>query len=206
MAQESLSETPDVSSSSSTAQSQPDPYLSRSVSFSRLNAQAREFVPTRAAPRTDLQQPRLVVPPPPPPPPPASGMVHVYSPPPTSPFHIPIQGHVPVASQVVNHRHHLAHQHPVPVHYRSHHQPHQYYVSSDSGVQQVQQSQVEPDHTPPSKSKLSEEASQKILNQVIFSCQINMTISILIFIPCLTDIMDGSMFQLFLSQVYELYW
>ncbi|XP_061373051.1 la-related protein 6B [Gastrolobium bilobum] len=169
MAQESLSETPDVSPSSSTAQSQPDPSLSRNGSFSRLNAQAPEFVPTRATPRTDLQQPRLVVPPPPPPPPPASGTVHVYSPPPTSPFHIPIQGHVPVASQVVpvqNHHHHLAHRHHVPVHYRSHHLPHQYYVSSDSGVQQVQQSQVEPDHSPSSKSKLSDEASQKILNQV----------------------------------------
>ncbi|KAJ1390753.1 Winged helix-like DNA-binding domain superfamily [Sesbania bispinosa] len=167
MAQESLSETPDISPSSSNAQSQPDPSLSRSVSFSRLNAQAPEFVPTRPTPRTDLQQPRLVIPPPPPPP--ASGMVHVYSPPPTSPFHIPIQGHVPVASQVVtvqNPHHHLTHQHHIPVHYRSHRHPHQYYASSDSGVQQVQQSQVEPDHTPPCKNKLSDEASQKILNQV----------------------------------------
>ncbi|XP_020211837.1 la-related protein 6B isoform X2 [Cajanus cajan] len=158
MAQESLSETPDVSPPSSTAQSQSDPSLSRSVSFSRLNAQAPEFVPTRATPRTDLQQPRLVAPPPPPPP--ASGMVHVYSPPPTSQFHIPIQGHV---VPVQNHHHHLAHQHHVPVHYRSHHHPHQYYVSPDSTVQQ---SQVDPDQAPSSKSKLSDEASQKILNQV----------------------------------------
>ncbi|KAK7285672.1 hypothetical protein RJT34_20450 [Clitoria ternatea] len=160
MAQESISEAPDISSSSSTGQSQPDPSLSRNISFSRLNAQAPEFVPVRATPRTDLQQSRLVVPPPPPPPP-ASGMVHVYSPPPSSPFHIPIQGHVvPVPN---HHNHHLAHHHHVPVHYRSHHHPHQYYASSESSIQQ---SQVDPDQAPSSKSKLSDEASQKILNQV----------------------------------------
>ncbi|KAL2954899.1 hypothetical protein AAZX31_19G248500 [Glycine max] len=158
MAQESLSETPDISPPSSTAQSQPDPSLSRNVSFSRLNAQAPEFVPTRASPRADFQQPRLVVPPPPPPP--ASGILHVYSPPPTSQFHVPIQGHV---VPVQNHHHHLAHQHHVPAHYRSHHHPHQYYVSSDSAVQH---SQVDPDHALSSKSKMSDEASQKILNQV----------------------------------------
>ncbi|QCE13412.1 la-related protein 6B [Vigna unguiculata] len=151
MAHESLSETPDISPPSSTAQLQSDPSLSRNGSFSRLNAQAPEFVPTRATPRTDLQQPRLVVPPPPP----ASSMVHVYSPP-----HLPIQGHV---VPVQNHHHNLGHQHHVPVHYRPHHHPHQYYVSSDSTVQQ---SQVDPDRLPSSKSKLSDEASQKILNQV----------------------------------------
>lgn len=171
MAQESLSETPDISPPSSTAQSQPDPSLSRNVSFSRLNAQAPEFVPTRASPRADFQQPRLVVPPPPPPP--ASGILHVYSPPPTSQFHVPIQGHV---VPVQNHHHHLAHQHHVPAHYRSHHHPHQYYVSSDSAVQQPQ---VDPDHAP-SKSKMSDEASQKILNQVNFSCLMNMPISLLL--------------------------
>ncbi|KAK7354892.1 hypothetical protein VNO80_20463 [Phaseolus coccineus] len=151
MDQESLSETPDISPPSSTAQSQSDPSLSSNGSFSRLNAQAPEFVPTRATPRTDLQQPRLVVSPPPP----ASSMVHVYSLP-----HIPIQGHV---VPVQNHHHNLGHQHHVPVHYRSHHHPHQYYVSSDPTVQQ---SQVDPDRISSSKSKLSDEASQKILNQV----------------------------------------
>jgi len=165
MAHESLSETPDISPPSSTAQLQSDPSLSRNGSFSRLNAQAPEFVPTRATPRTDLQQPRLVVPPPPP----ASSMVHVYSPP-----HLPIQGHV---VPVQNHHHNLGHQHHVPVHYRPHHHPHQYYVSSDSTVQQ---SQVDPDRLPSSKSKLSDEASQKILNQVNFSCLTDMPISLVI--------------------------
>ncbi|XP_025663110.1 la-related protein 6B isoform X2 [Arachis hypogaea] len=154
MAQESLTEAPDMCPSSSHA----DPSLSRNLSSSRLNAQAPEFVPTR--PTT-----RLVVPPPPPPPPP-SGMVHVYPPPPTSPFHVQIQGHVPAVQN--HHHHHLAHQHHhhVQAHYRSHHHPHQYHVGTDSGVPQVQQSHGESDHTPSSKSKLSEEASQKILNQV----------------------------------------
>nr|XP_029149950.1 la-related protein 6B isoform X4 [Arachis hypogaea] len=153
MAQESLTEAPDMCPSSSHA----DPSLSRNLSSSRLNAQAPEFVPTR--PTT-----RLVVPPPPPPPPP-SGMVHVYPPPPTSPFHVQIQGHVPAVQN--HHHHHLAHQHHhhVQAHYRSHHHPHQYHVGTDSGVPQVQQSHGESDHTPSSKSKLSEEASQKILNQ-----------------------------------------
>ncbi|KAF7824297.1 la-related protein 6B isoform X1 [Senna tora] len=151
MAQESLSETPDASSSSSsscTVQSPADPTFSRSASFSRLNAQAPEFVPTRTTPRTDLKQPR---------------MVRVYPLPPTSPFHIPIRPHVPVGSHVLpvqNHHHHLPHQHHVPVHYHPH-QP-QYYVNTGGGVQKPQ---VEPDHAS-SKSKLTEEASQKILNQV----------------------------------------
>ncbi|CAL5195114.1 unnamed protein product [Lathyrus oleraceus] len=71
MAQQSFTETPLIS---------PDPSLSRTVSFSRLNAQAPAFVPT---PRTDLQQP-----------PPPSGMLHVYSPPPpSSSFHVPVRHH-----------------------------------------------------------------------------------------------------------------
>nr|XP_012569662.1 la-related protein 6B isoform X3 [Cicer arietinum] len=156
MAQESLTETPVISSNTL---SQTDSSLSRSVSFSRLNAQAPEFVPTRPTPRTDLQQQPRPVLLPPPSPPSASGMVHVYSPSPSSPFHIPIRGHVPVA----NHHHHRHHH--VPVHYRSHHHPHQYHVSSDSAVQQPQQSHVEPDHTP-FKSKHSDDADQKILKQV----------------------------------------
>ncbi|CAK8545002.1 unnamed protein product [Lathyrus sativus] len=48
MTQESFTQTPLISSSSTTT---PDPSLSRNVSFSRLNAQAPAFVPT---PRTDL--------------------------------------------------------------------------------------------------------------------------------------------------------
>ncbi|WJX85792.1 hypothetical protein P8452_68195 [Trifolium repens] len=149
MAQDPLTETQVTSSSSITTQSKPDPSLSRSVSLSRLNAQAPEFVPTRPIPRPDLQ------PPPPPPPPPVSGMRHVYSPSPSSPFHIPLQGRLPVPSQVVNH-HHYNHNH----HHHHHYRPHQYHASSD------QLSQVEPDHTPSSKNKHTDQADQKILKQV----------------------------------------
>ncbi|GAU13736.1 hypothetical protein TSUD_348400 [Trifolium subterraneum] len=147
MAQDSLTETPVIPSSSITTQSKPDPSLSRTVSLSRLNAQAPEFVPTRPTPRPDLQ---------PPPPSPVSGMLHVYSPPPSSPFHIPpLQGRVPVPpSQVVNH-HHYNHNH-----HHHHYRSHQYHASSD------QLSQVEPDHTPSSKNKHTDQADQKILKQV----------------------------------------
>ncbi|CAJ2631219.1 unnamed protein product [Trifolium pratense] len=141
MAQDSLTETPVISSSSITTQSKPDPSLSRTVSLSRLNAQAPEFVPNRPTPRLDLQ----------PPPPPVSGMLHVYSPPPP-----PLQGRrVPVPSQVVNHHHHYNQNHH---HYRS---PHQYHASSSD-----QLSQLEPDHTPSSKNKHTDQADQKILKQV----------------------------------------
>ncbi|XP_045794815.1 la-related protein 6B isoform X2 [Trifolium pratense] len=141
MAQDSLTETPVISSSSITTQSKPDPSLSRTVSLSRLNAQAPEFVPNRPTPRPDLQ---------PPPPPPVSGMLHVYSPPPP-----PLQGRrVPVPSQVVNHHHHYNQIHH---HYRS---PHQYHASSSD-----QLPQLEPDHTP-SKNKHTDQADQKILKQV----------------------------------------
>ncbi|PNX97395.1 hypothetical protein L195_g020624 [Trifolium pratense] len=141
MAQDSLTETPVISSSSITTQSKPDPSLSRTVSLSRLNAQAPEFVPNRPTPRPDLQ---------PPPPPPVSGMLHVYSPPPP-----PLQGRrVPVPSQVVNHHHHYNQNHH---HYRS---PHQYHASSSD-----QLSQLEPDHTPSSKNKHTDQADQKILKQ-----------------------------------------
>jgi hypothetical protein len=102
-----------------------------------------------------------------------SGMRHVYSTSPSSPFHIPLRGRLPIPSQVVNH-HHYNHNHH---HYRSH----QYHASSD------QLSQVEPDHTHSSKNKHTDQADQKILKQVKFSCPIyiSMPISLLfILIPC----------------------
>ncbi|KAJ7947423.1 La-related protein like [Quillaja saponaria] len=168
MAQELPSEAPDPSSSSCTVQTQSDSSLLRNASFSRLNAQAPEFVPNRTSPRSDLQQPRLVNPPSPTPP---SGVFHVYPPSHGSSFHIPIQSHISADSQVVplrNHSHHH-HQHHVSVKYHIHSHQRQHYVKvsgsgfgeQDSGSQQPQ---VDTDHGP--KSKLSEEATQKILNQV----------------------------------------
>ncbi|KAJ7980614.1 La-related protein 6B [Quillaja saponaria] len=165
MAQESSSEAPESSSSSCSVQTQSCPSLFRSTSFSRLNAQAPEFVPNRPSPRTDLQQPRLVVPPPPPPP---TGVLHVYPPPPVSPFQIPIQSHMPVASQCVPVQNHNHHQHHIPVEFRIHSHQHQHYVSGSGGGfgQQDGSMQVDLGHGPCSKIKLSEESTQKILNQV----------------------------------------
>ncbi|XP_038888029.1 la-related protein 6B [Benincasa hispida] len=171
--------------------SQSDPSLSRNSSLSRLNAQAPEFVPTRPSTRSDLQPPQSAPGPPPPPPPkqsprilipsppPPPAMMHVYPPPPGSPFHVPIQTPVPVPTHVVSiqnhhyhphHRHHH-HSHHVPVLYHPHNP--QYYA--DNGgfhdpdtavVQQPQKPLVESDYAAPSRSKLTEEVSQKLLNQV----------------------------------------
>ncbi|PRQ46006.1 putative lupus La protein [Rosa chinensis] len=127
--------------------------LSRTVSFSRLNAQAPEFVPNRTS-----ATPPAVVPPPP------VAQVHVYSPPPT-PFHVPIQVVPPPPPPhvvPVHHRHHL------PVQYHHHH--HQYYAAGFAGDQEPPPPEDQPpppDHAASSKShKLSDEATSKILNQV----------------------------------------
>uniref|UniRef100_A0A7N2MUR0 La-related protein 6B n=1 Tax=Quercus lobata TaxID=97700 RepID=A0A7N2MUR0_QUELO len=177
---------PPPSSSSSSSSSS----LSRNVSFSRLNAQAPEFVPTQQ------QAPRLaaasasaaVVPPPPPPPPP----MHSFPPPPPPPpFHVAaaIQGHVAVPPHVIP----VQHPHHVPVQYHPHHPHHphphphhhhqQYYGGGgggggggfreqEVGTQVQNQAPVESDHvvaaasSSSAKNKISEEATQKILNQV----------------------------------------
>jgi La-related protein 7 len=140
------SEAPEAAHSSS----QSDPSLSRNVSFSRLNAQAPEFVPT---PRPSAQPPpRLLVPPPPPPPPfhhHVPIQAHVI------PVHHPHPHHVPVPVQFQPHPHHSHH----------HHNHHQYY---DQEV--PPQAQIESDHAPASSNKnnkLSEEAALKVLNQVL---------------------------------------
>ncbi|KAB1218184.1 La-related protein 6B [Morella rubra] len=155
MAEESAA--PEAPDSSQLSQSNSDPSLSRNVSFSRLNAQAPEFVPS---PRASSQPPRILAPPPPPPP----------------PFHVPMHGHLPVPpSHVIPvHHHHPPHHAPVQFHPHPHAHPHhQYYGGGGFGGEQevaVQhdQAQSESDHGPTSssKTKLSEEATQKILNQV----------------------------------------
>lgn len=177
--EESLPETSDPSSSSSS--------LSRNVSFSRLNAQAPEFVPTQPPPS------RLVAPAPPPPPPPPT---HPYPTPPA--FHVAaIQAVVPTPPPpgahvipVHHHHHHPHHPHHVPVQYHPHpnhhhhphhnnnHSHHQYYGGGGGGgggggfreQEAGAQAQVESDHvaatSSSNKNKLSEEATQKLLNQV----------------------------------------
>ncbi|XP_011005266.1 PREDICTED: la-related protein 6B-like [Populus euphratica] len=173
---ESVPESLDQSSSSS------GPSLSRNVSFSKLNAQAPAFVPTR--PQSQPQPPPRMTVIPPPPPPPAS-MMHMYPPP--SPFHVPIHSpvHLPHVIPVQNHhhhhnshnqlhnhqQHHNQHQQYVPV--RNHNQHHQQHNSKK--VQQYSDEEVEvignkdaaasSDHASKSDSK-SDEAMNKLLNQV----------------------------------------
>ncbi|XP_042517264.1 la-related protein 6B [Macadamia integrifolia] len=127
----------DLSSSSDAISS--DPSLSRSVSLSRLNAEAPEFVP-RKTNRVDLQQqqqkPRLVIPHGP-------GPMHVF-PSPNSPFHVQMHNHVALNNHV------------------------QYQYFGGFGEQESLQSHAPPDPDPAldNRNGLSEEATQKILNQV----------------------------------------
>ncbi|XP_058184237.1 la-related protein 6B [Rhododendron vialii] len=139
------------SPSSSTASSLSDPSLSRNSSFSRLNAKAPEFVPrsSSSSSLSSLSMPQQQ--------PSTHGLIHVY-PGPTPAFHVPIHGagggHVP---------HH--HPHHVPVQYHhNHNRPVQ--VSVAVQAQQPVAVVVEPDHVPPLRNGLSEEATLKILNQV----------------------------------------
>ncbi|KAM0969076.1 hypothetical protein ACFX13_017648 [Malus domestica] len=151
-----------------------DPSLSRNVSFSRLNAQAAEFVPNRT-PTAPASAPAA--------PPAAVGQVHVYPPPPppppSGPFHVPIQVVPPppppphAVPGPVHHHHHL------PVQYHHHHQYHYSgFGDQELAVQQKQKhqhhqqqlgEQSQADHASSSSSKthkLSDEATSKILNQV----------------------------------------
>ncbi|GLT73687.1 hypothetical protein SLA2020_455260 [Shorea laevis] len=156
-------ETLDLSSPSSSSS---DPQLSRSSSSSRLNAQAPEFVPTRSAtqpPQQQQQQQQQQAPPPPPqhriiiPPPPPPAMLHVYSPPP--PFHVPVHSPVPMPPHMVPVHHHV----PVRNHQNHHHQ---YYGGEQDGEVGKKDHKDQKDHSASSKNGLSEEAVQKILNQV----------------------------------------
>ncbi|KAJ4968647.1 hypothetical protein NE237_015348 [Protea cynaroides] len=126
----------DRSSSSDAVSS--DPSLSRNVSLSRLNAEAPEFVP-RTTNRVDLQQqppPRLVVPHGP-------GPMHVFASP-NSPFHVQMQNHVPLHNHV----------------------QYQYYGGFGEQESLPSHSPPDPDPVPVTRNGLSEEATQKILNQV----------------------------------------
>eukprot|EP00258_Populus_trichocarpa_P017902 XP_006380251.2 la-related protein 6B isoform X2 [Populus trichocarpa] len=179
---ESVPESLDQSSSSSSS----GPSLSRNVSFSKLNAQAPAFVPTR--PQSQPQPPpRMTVIPPPPPPP--AAMMHMYPPP--SPFHVPIHSpvHLPHVIPVQNHPHHHNHHHNSHNHlhnHQQHHNQHQQYVPvrnhnqhhqqhNSKKVQQHSDEEVEvignkdaaasSDHASKSDSK-SDEAMNKLLNQV----------------------------------------
>ncbi|XP_076895585.1 la-related protein 6B-like isoform X1 [Bidens hawaiensis] len=153
MAQEPPSQTldtPQQPPSNENTNPSPSPSLTRDVSFSRLNAKAPEFVPRT----TDLTQPRLVISPPPPTSP---GLIHVY-PNPNSPFHAPIVTHVPVA--VPNHHHHH-----VAMQYH-HHQHHNHHQQQQHHSHQRFLDQKDGSGDPELKDGLTDEATQKIVNQV----------------------------------------
>ncbi|KAI3683302.1 hypothetical protein L1987_83805 [Smallanthus sonchifolius] len=167
-----------------------NPSLTRNVSFSRLNAKAPEFVPrttTAAATATsstsssstgtatvttrpDLSQPRLVISPPPTSP----GIIHVY-PSPNSPFHAPIPTHAPISVPVPvqNHHGHHHHHHHVSIQYH-HHQLHNHGhprgFSGVTGFLDQKDVSVQAQRTghgdPDLKDGLTDEATQKIINQV----------------------------------------
>ncbi|GLT66091.1 hypothetical protein SLA2020_384810 [Shorea laevis] len=151
------SETLDLSSPSLSSS---DPQLSRSLSSSRLNAQAPEFVLIRPAATQSQQQQaphRIIVTPPSPP-----AMLHVY--PPAPPFHVPVHSPVPMPAHMVPVHHH------VPVwNHQNHHHHHQYY-GGGSGEQEGEVGKRDikdqKDHSASLKNGPSEEAVQKILNQV----------------------------------------
>ncbi|KAF9679275.1 hypothetical protein SADUNF_Sadunf07G0123000 [Salix dunnii] len=180
---ESVPESLDLSSSSSSS----DPSLSRNMSFSKLNAQAPAFVPTRPQSQPPPPPPpRLTVIPPPPPP---TAMMHMYPPP--SPFHVPIHSpvHLPHVIPVQNHHLHHNHHHNSHNHHQNHHQhhnQHQQYVPVRNHNQYHQQhnskkaqqhsdeevevagnkdAPVSSDHASKSDSK-NDEAVNKLLNQV----------------------------------------
>ncbi|KAE8704130.1 Chloroplast outer envelope protein 37 isoform 1 [Hibiscus syriacus] len=154
-----LSETLDSPQSSASSS---DPQLSRSLSSSRLNAQAAEFVPTRTTPhhhhhqQQQQQSLRMMIPPSPPP-----GMMHVYSPHPALPgtgFHLP----VPVPPHLVPVHHHISMRNHHPSPYHNHHHREQ----ETEAVARKDQKEHKDHDTASSKKGPSEEAALKILNQV----------------------------------------
>ncbi|CAI0541006.1 unnamed protein product [Linum tenue] len=193
-----------------------DPSLSRNASFSKLNARAPEFVPSKPPPPPATPSPplpsRLAVMPPPP----GAAMMHMYSPAPspplptagpTPPYHVPIHSPVPVAHVIPVHQHHHPrhHQQPPPpppqyvavrnhnnhhqhhhqqfgqnAHYvpvqghgnQEHHQNHHYAKKLQQQSEEGEQNEVGPADYGRSKNQktdkngLSDEAMQKLLNQV----------------------------------------
>lgn len=132
------------SSPSSTTSSLSDPSLSRNSSFSRLNAKAPEFVPRSSSTGSGSSSSSSSIPQP-------HGLIHVYP-----GLHVPVHGgggHVAVP-------HH--HAHHVPVQYHHHHGHNRPVLVQ---AQQPVAVGVEPDHVPPLRNGLSEEATLKILNQ-----------------------------------------
>lgn len=164
----------DLSRSNSTSSSS-DPSLLRSLSSSRLNAGAPEFVPGRTTPPLPQQPPRMIIPPPPP-----HGMLHMYHHHHQRPFNVPVLGPVPI-QHPHHHRFHHNRQHYAPV--RNSHQ--QRGVGGEQEPDSVAKKSDRRDHKRESKNDqtaeagasvvidpktgLPEDTVQKIVNQVSFS-------------------------------------
>lgn len=118
------------SHSTTSASSSSDPSLLRSLSSSRLNAGAPEFVPGRTTPPLP-QPPRMIIPPPPP-----HGMLHMYHHQP--PFNVPVLGPVPIQPHLVPVQNHHPHRFP-PHHHHNRHQNQQYVPVRNHGHQDYQQ-------------------------------------------------------------------
>lgn len=171
--EKSLDSAPSVADQPQSDHSQPqdaasvsDPPLTRNSSFSKLNAQAKEFVPMKApvaAPRA--ADPRLMIAPPPPPPPPA--VMHVYPSTPASPFPVPIpvQGpHVPMPHH--HHQQHHAHHHYHHHHHGQNQNQHNHQKHHQETMGQGQQDKDQGQSKHHQQNGLSEEATQKLINQV----------------------------------------
>ncbi|XP_074292062.1 la-related protein 6B [Silene latifolia] len=140
---------------------QPQPPLSRNSSFSKLNAKAPEFVPMKPAQSPPL--PMIV----PPPPPPSTAVVHVF--PPTIPIPVPVRG--------------VPHPHPHIHHHQVHHSNNNSNNQSNNDRQykkvskqvdavgssqggQVDKDQGGSGNSSSNTNGLSDEAAQKLINQV----------------------------------------
>ncbi|KAJ0258482.1 La-related protein 6B [Hirschfeldia incana] len=152
-----------------------DPSLLRSLSSSRLNAGAPEFVPGRTTPPPLPQPPRMIIPPPPP-----HGMLHMYHH--QRPFNVPVLGPVPI--QPHHHPHHrFHHNRPQYVPVRNPHGGHlQQRGEQEADSLVVKKSSDRRDHKRESKNDqtteagasvvidpktgLPEDTVQKIVNQV----------------------------------------
>ncbi|CAH2058090.1 unnamed protein product [Thlaspi arvense] len=170
-------------SSTTSASSSSDPSLLRSLSSSRLNAGAPEFVPGRTTPPLP-QPPRMIIPPPPP-----HGMLHMFHHQP--PFNVPVLGPVPIQPHLVpvqshhphrfHHNHHNRHQNQqyVPVRNQDYQQrgvggEQEPDLVAKKGDRRDHKRESKNDHTTEtvasvsmdSKTGLPEDTVQKIVNQV----------------------------------------
>lgn len=100
---------------------------------------------------------------------PPPGLVHhVYTPAPNSPFHVPIHHpythHVPLQFHHNHSHNHQHHNHNSST--NNHHQHHRQFYGGDQQESGGQQSTVELDQASSGRNGLTEEATQKIVNQV----------------------------------------